>query len=97
MASASRRSATSAGIAPVLPCDLVGVFGPTAAAVGGARGFEVLRRRHRQERRLVADLHGRLSELAVFEELRAWLRATAGTVAGARVEAAAITFVQRFG
>ena len=32
-----------------------------------------------------------------FEEVRGWLRATAGTVAGARIEAAAVTFVQRFG
>ena len=32
-----------------------------------------------------------------FEELRAWLRASAGAVPGARVEAAAVTNVQRFG
>jgi len=32
-----------------------------------------------------------------FEEVRAWLRATAGPVPGARVEVAAVTYVQRFG
>lgn len=32
-----------------------------------------------------------------FEEVRAWLRAAVGAVPGARVEAAAVTFVQRFG
>ncbi len=32
-----------------------------------------------------------------FEEVRAWLRASAGAVPGVRVEAAAVTFVQRFG
>ncbi|MDB4930128.1 MAG: GTPase and related small protein [Myxococcaceae bacterium] len=31
------------------------------------------------------------------EEVRAWLRAAVGAVPGARVEAAAVTFVQRFG
>ena len=32
-----------------------------------------------------------------FVEVRAWLRATAGTVPGARVEVATVTYVQRFG
>ncbi len=32
-----------------------------------------------------------------FEEVRAWLRATVGPVPGARVEVAAVTYVQRFG
>jgi len=32
-----------------------------------------------------------------FEELRAWLRASAGAAPGARVEAAGVTNVQRFG
>jgi hypothetical protein len=32
-----------------------------------------------------------------FEEVRAWLRAAVGAVPGAGVEAAAVTFVQRFG
>ena len=32
-----------------------------------------------------------------FEEVREWLRGAAGAVLGARVEAAAVTFVRRFG
>jgi hypothetical protein len=32
-----------------------------------------------------------------FEEVREWLRAAAGAVPDVRVEAAAVTFVQRFG
>jgi len=32
-----------------------------------------------------------------FEEVRAWLRGVAGEVPGARVEVAAVTYVQRFG